>query len=334
MKEFLLTQGLIPDVLIRRKIRSLLRQRLKEEHEKDTRAILDKLRGAPLAIETKAANEQHYEVPTRFFQWCLGKHLKYSCCLFEGTDFLDEAEVKMLNLYCERAEIRNGQEILELGCGWGSFSLFLAEKYPGSSITAVSNSRTQKAYIDEEVAKRGLSNLRVITCDINEFDPHSQFDRIVSIEMFEHLRNYRELFRRISEWMRPDAKMFVHIFTHHKYTYAFEVRDESDWMSKYFFTGGIMPSEKLFYEFREHLQIMKEWRVNGVHYSRTAECWLKNMDKHKREILECFKEVYGTKNRLWFEYWRIFYMACSELWKFQDGKEWGVNHYLFEKVRS
>ncbi len=334
MIRYLLEKNLIPDMLIRGRIRKFLRQRLAEEtvREPMLNDLIRELKNSPIAVETKAANEQHYEVPTAFYKHCLGKHLKYSACLFEGTENLDEAGEKMLALYMERAGLRNGMHILELGCGWGSLSLYMSEKLPDAMITAVSNSSTQKTFIDTEAEKRGIRNLNIITCDMNVFDPGRQYDRIISIEMFEHMRNYKELLKRISTWLNDEGKLFIHIFTHCKFSYKFEVRDESDWMSKYFFTGGIMPGKKLMYAFDEHMQVEKYWDVNGMHYGKTAEAWLENMDRNRSAIREIFAETYGRESLKWFVYWRIFFMACAELWNFNQGEEWSVSHYLFKKT--
>lgn len=340
-----LEKDLIPDLLIRLKIRQLLRQRLREEDQGSPEAqkahfdkLLHELSNSPLALETDQANEQHYEVPAAFYRLCLGKHLKYSCCFYkEGVTDLHTAEKDMLELTCERAEIKDGMDILELGCGWGSLSLFMAEKFPLSNIVSVSNSKTQKVYIDNEAQERGIRNLTVITSDMNVFHTEKRFDRVISIEMFEHMRNYRELMKRISGWLKNgpaerSGKLFVHIFTHKKYAYKFEVRDESDWMSKYFFSGGIMPSNDLLLHFNEDLINEKFWTVNGIHYYKTSEAWLRNMDSNKKEIMSVFEKHYGKENALkWFVYWRVFFMACSELWNFNQGNEWMVCHYLFHQ---
>jgi cyclopropane-fatty-acyl-phospholipid synthase len=338
----LIERNLVPDFLLRRGIRKLLRQRLKEENKgsadankKHKLALVEELKHSPIAIETKAANEQHYEVPTEFYRYCLGKHLKYSSCFYrQGVADLSAAEHDMLELTCERAELENGMDVLELGCGWGSLSLFMAAKYPKSRITAVSNSRTQKIHIDAEAQRRGITNLTIITSDINTFSTANRYDRVVSVEMFEHMRNYYELMKRISGWLKDDGKLFVHIFTHREYAYKFEVKDDTDWMSKYFFTGGIMPSDDLLFFFNDHLVKEKHWQVSGIHYSRTAEDWLKNMDAHKKEILPLFEKTYGKKDAVkWFSFWRIFYLACAELWGFKGGNEWIVSHYLFVKKK-
>ncbi len=338
--DYLLEKNLIPDFLIRWKIRKLLSQRLNDEdkgsdeaNKKNLLALIEELKNSPVAIETKSANEQHYEIPTEFYKLVLGKHLKYSSCYYEeGVVDLNIAEHNMLELTCERAELKDGQEILELGCGWGSLSLFMAEKFPNSKITGISNSKTQKIYIDEQARRRNISNLTIITADMNLFSTEKKFDRVVSVEMFEHMRNYFELIKRISNWLKDDGKLFVHIFTHKKFSYKFEVKDETDWMSNYFFTGGIMPSNDLLFYFDEYLKKENFWVVNGTHYQKTSEAWLLNMNKHKESILKIFSETYRKENALkWFVYWRIFFMACAELWGFNNGNEWMVCHYLFHK---
>lgn len=332
----LLEKNRIPDGLIRMGIRRLLRQRLREETLKGKDGLLhlvEELKRSPIAIHTREANEQHYEVPTLFYTYCLGKHLKYSSGYWkEGVNDIDRSEADMLQLTCERAGLSNGQEVLELGCGWGSLSLYMAACYPDSAFTVVSNSRTQKEHIDSEAGKRGLKNLNVITSDITIFNTGKTFDRVVSVEMFEHLRNYKELFKRISGWLKPEGMMFVHVFTHKTLAYTFEVKDESDWMSRYFFTGGIMPSNDLFSYFDEDLIIKTQWEVSGMHYHKTSEAWLRNMDAHKADIMPLFKATYGNEQALkWWVYWRIFFMACAELWGYKNGTEWMVQHYLFTK---
>ena len=262
--------------------------------------------------------------------------MKYSCGWWEnGEKTLGQSEYNMLEITCMRAGIEEGQEVLELGCGWGSLSLFMAENYPTSLFTVVSNSRTQKKYIDDKAAERGVNNLRVITADINSFDIDQKFDRVVSVEMFEHMRNYKLLMNRISGWLKDDGKLFVHIFTHHRYAYKFEVKDDSDWMSRYFFTGGIMPSNELLFHFNEDLVKENQWLVNGTNYQKTSEEWLKNTDANKRHIIPIMKKTYGEEQgMLWFAYWRIFFMACAELWGYNHGKEWMVGHYLFKKKKN
>jgi cyclopropane-fatty-acyl-phospholipid synthase len=335
MIDFLLEKNLLPDRLIRIGIRRLLAQRLREESPGyDRAAYVADLKTRALAEQTQAANEQHYEVATPFYQYCLGRNLKYSACLYAtGRETLDQAEDAMLALYAERAQLADGQHILELGCGWGSLCLYNARRFPNAKITAVSNSRTQKEYIDTEARKHGLHNLRVITCDINAFDiTPGQFDRVVSIEMFEHLKNYELLFRNIARWLKPGGLLFTHIFTHSRLSYHFVARDASDWMSRYFFTGGQMPAHDLLPQFQDDLKLVQDWKLSGTHYQRTAEHWLQNMDKHKEEILPLFADTYGRDQAVkWWAYWRVFYMACAELWGFRKGEEWLVSHYLFRK---
>ncbi len=336
----LLESNKIPDFLIRIGIRKLLKQRLNDENKGDTEAnqenlmlLIEELKNSPIAVNTQDANEQHYEVPTEFYKYCLGKHLKYSSGYWKkGVTDIDISEKDMLELTCQRAELADGQDVLELGCGWGSLSLFMAAKFPKSNFTVVSNSRTQKIYIDDQAKSRGLANLKVLTVNINDFKIEDVFDRVVSVEMFEHMRNYQKLMRLVADRLKPKGKLFVHIFSHKEYVYKFEVKDESDWMSKYFFTGGIMPSDDLLLYFNESLTIEKHWHVNGTHYSKTSEAWLANMDKHKTNIMPLFEKTYGKDQALkWWVYWRIFYMACAELWGFNNGEEWMVSHYLFTK---
>ena len=298
--------------------------------------LIADLKGSPIAVNTPDANAQHYEVPTEFYQYCLGKHLKYSCGYWkEGVTELDTSEADMLELTCNRAELKNGQDVLELGCGWGSLSLYMSAKYPESNFTVVSNSRTQKIYIDEQAKQRNIPNLAVITADMNNFSIDKTFNRVVSVEMFEHMRNYELLMKKVASLLKPAGKLFVHIFTHKDLAYKFEVKDESDWMSKYFFTGGIMPSDDLLLYFNKDMSIEKHGHVSGLHYAKTSEAWLVNMDKHKKEIMPIFENTYGKANAVkWWVYWRLFYMACAELWKYKNGEEWIVSHYLFNKKQG
>jgi cyclopropane-fatty-acyl-phospholipid synthase len=335
MIDSLLEKDLLPDTLIRISIRRLLAQRIREESARyDPAAYVADLKTRPIAEETRAANEQHYEVPTGFYQRCLGRRLKYSGCLYPtGRETLDEAEEAMLALYLERGEFADGQDVLELGCGWGSLSLYLAERFPGSRITGVSNSRTQKEFIDAEAARRGLRNLRIVTADMNAFDTTAAgYDRVVSIEMFEHMKNYRRLLANIARWLRPGGRLFVHIFTHHRLSYHFVARDASDWMSRYFFTGGQIPAHDMLGYFQDDLKLEADWKVSGTHYQRTAEHWLQNMDRHRAELLPLLAQTYGADQaRKWWVYWRVFYMSCAELWGYRGGEEWLVSHYRFMK---
>lgn len=335
MIDTLLEKNLLPDWLVRIGIRRLLAQRIREETTTYNReAYVADLKTRALAEQTAAANEQHYEVPTPFYQYCLGKRLKYSGCFYPtGKETLDQAEEHMLALYAERAQLADGQHILELGCGWGSLCLYNAERFPHAQITAISNSKTQKEHIDTEARKRGLKNLRIITCDINAFDiAPAQFDRVVSVEMFEHLKNYDLLFRNIARWLKPGGLLFTHIFTHARFSYHFVARDETDWMSRHFFTGGQMPAHDLFMQFQDDLKLVQDWKVNGRHYQQTAEHWLKNMDAHRDEIIPLFRDTYGEDQaEKWWAYWRVFYMSCAELWGYQRGEEWLVSHYVFRK---
>lgn len=341
MIDTLLARDLLPDSLIRLGIRRLLAQRLRsetapsaEEQRRRLDAFADDLRGQPIALHTQDSKAQHYEVPTAFYQHVLGPRLKYSSCWFEhGDESLAEGEEAMLRRYAERARLADGQEILELGCGWGSLALWLAERFPRSHITAVSHSRTQKDHIDSVARQRGFSNLTVVTCDMNEFDiAAGRFDRVISIEMFEHMKNWPRLLAHIARWLKPGGLFFLHIFTHSRLAYHFEERDVTDWMTRHFFTGGMMPSHDLLGRCLGDLELVQDWRINGRHYARTSELWLQNMDRHRAELLPLFAATYGPGQKLrWWAYWRVFFMSCAELFAHGAGEEWQVSHYLVTK---
>ena len=333
-------QGLVPDRVIRLGIRRLLKVRLAELQSGDavavaelTQSFVDELRGAPLALLPEKANEQHYEVPAAFFGNVLGAHRKYSSCWWpEGVQTLAQAEAAALQATCERAGLVDGQEVLELGCGWGSLSLWMAERFRGSRITALSNSHSQREHIEAQAAQRGLTNLTVVTRDINEFDTEQRFDRVVSVEMFEHLRNWPQAFGRVARWLNADGRFFMHVFAHREAPYAFVERDASDWMSKHFFSGGMMPSDDLALHCQDDLRLLKRWRWDGTHYQRTSEAWLRNMDDQRDTLMPLFEQTYGREDAgVWWMRWRLFFMSVAELFGYNDGQQWWVSHYLFQK---
>ncbi len=332
-------QSLVPDIFVRKGIQRLVRNRLGslridncETQNALIRKFVANMNSAPIAPLPEKANEQHYEIPAEFYNLVLGKHRKYSSCYWNGdNETLDDAERNSLIKTCEHMDLIDGQKILELGCGWGSLTVWMARQYKNSQITAVSNSNSQRKFIMAEAEKLGLKNINVITADMNEFSIDEKFDRVVSIEMFEHMRNYETLMKSISNWLKPSGKFFMHIFCHRDTPYEFVVRDESDWMSQYFFSGGIMPCDDLPLYFQKDLKLVDRWRWNGTHYARTAEAWLMNMDKNRKHVYPILEETYGKdKAGIWFERWRIFFMACAELFGYENGQQWWVSHYLFE----
>jgi len=336
----LVERGLVPDGLIRWGIRRLLAARLRQENGGDCEAqpqalreLIVQLRHSPIALHPDKANEQHYELPPAFFQRVLGKRMKYSCGYWPpGISRLDGAEEAMLGLTCQRAQLYDGMDILELGCGWGSLSLWIAEHYPQSHILAVSNSRLQREFIEAECGRRHIANLEVITADMNDFLTERRFDRVVSVEMFEHMRNYEQLLAQIATWLRPEGKLFVHLFCHRKLAYPFETEGANNWLGRYFFTGGLMPCDNLLLYFQRDVVLENHWRLAGTHYRRTAEAWLANLDAQREEILSLLATMYGPQETArWFIRWRVFFLACAELFGYHKGQEWGISHYLFRR---
>ena len=337
MLEKIVDSGLVPEPLLRAGIRAVCAMRLRQERrsveDEQARheALVAELRGSEIAIETAAANVQHYEVPPALFQAVLGPQLKYSSCYWpDGVNTLADAETAMLALTAERAELADGQDVLDLGCGWGAFSLWAAARYPASRFTAVSNSKPQKAFIEAQAAGRGITNLTVRTADVRTLLLAARgYDRVVSIEMFEHMRNYELLLRRISDWLRPEGKLFVHVFAHRHHAYPFEDAGGADWMAREFFTGGIMPSAQLLHHFQDDLQLDAEWHLAGTHYARTAEAWYENLMAKRREVLAILTGTYGAEAARRFQRWRVFFLACAELFGYRGGREWIVAHYRF-----
>tara|TARA_B100001063_G_scaffold82490_1_gene76918 strand:- start:708 stop:1757 length:1050 start_codon:yes stop_codon:yes gene_type:complete len=332
-------KGLIPDLFVRVGIRALLRKRLIDINssecelaDKNQMKMISVMNNSPIAMNTSSANEQHYEVLPEFYELVLGERFKYSCCFWdEDTNNLDTAEINALKITCKRAKLSDGQTVLDMGCGWGSLSLWIAENYPNSSVLSVSNSKTQKTFIENIAKSKNLTNINVITKDMKEFNTDKKFDRIVSLEMFEHMKNYKKLFNRVSTWLNNDGLFFMHIFCHKTVPYEFIDNGPNDWMSRHFFTGGIMPSDDLPLFFQDDLSIVKRWRWNGNHYAKTCNAWLKRMDSQESTIMPVLERVYGDNKKKWQQRWRIFFMSCSELFAFSGGNEWYVSHYLFKK---
>ena len=332
-------KGIIPDYFIRQGIVRNCENRLNNENVSNTEKVsskkqiwIEQMKESPIALVPEKANEQHYEVPPAFFENVLGKHLKYSSGYWpDGVNSLDESEESMLELSFERAQLADGDSILELGCGWGSLTCYMALKLPNSKITAVSNSKDQKEYIINRCKNQGLDNIEVITADMNDFGTENKYDRVVSIEMFEHMRNYKKLLSKISSWLHDGGKLFIHIFTHQSVVYPFENQGEADWMAREFFSGGMMPSHDLLLHFQDDLIIDDVWSMSGTHYEKTSLAWVNKMDANKDSIMKIFLKTYGDDAKLWFQRWRIFFMSCEKLFGYNNGSEWGVSHYRFNK---
>ncbi|MGI9430444.1 MAG: SAM-dependent methyltransferase [Bythopirellula sp.] len=332
--------GRLPDALVRWGIRRILMARHDRLSNVDDGTAVDDFlqatRSAPIAVTPEKANQQHYELPAEFFRHVLGERLKYSCCYWpEGIETLNDAEERALAITCQRAELHDGHNILELGCGWGSLSLWMAERYPSSTITAVSNSTSQRQFIEQQAALLGLSNLKVITADINYFETEQRYDRIVSVEMFEHVRNHTALMQRIHGWLVPRGRLFVHVFCHRTRPYLFHTEGELNWMGRYFFTGGMMPSTNLLPRCAAPLDQVSHWKWSGNHYAKTCRAWLRNQDAASSTCKDLMRHTYGhTHATRWYNRWRMFFMACEELFAFDQGDEWLVSHYLFERQSS
>jgi cyclopropane-fatty-acyl-phospholipid synthase len=326
----------LPDVMIRAGINALCSRtatRLAAGNADADAVFARDMAARAIAEHTADANAQHYEVPAAFFTRVLGPNRKYSSCFYrDAKSTLQEAEEEALRQTADHADLADGQSILELGCGWGSLSLWMARQLPQARITAVSNSSSQREYIEGEAKARGLTNLKVITCDMNVFDPKQRFDRVVSVEMFEHMMNWRELMIRVRAWLAPEGRFFMHIFTHRSGAYLFDRADREDWIAQHFFTGGVMPSHQLIRHYADLFMVEKEWRWSGVHYQRTALDWLENFDRNRDAVEDILRRVYGQDTGLWMRRWRWFFLATAGLFGYADGTEWGVSHYLMRKT--
>lgn len=348
----LIAAGRLPDFLLRLGVRKLVKKRDKKQSKLAVEALsayrsnfIADLKSQPIAVETEAANEQHYELPSEFFEKILGRNLKYSCCLWQDElnykkllkshnliEKLDQAETEMLKLTVKRAAIKNGQNILDLGSGWGSLSFYMAQKFPDSRIIALSNSKLQIDYINQKAASNKITNLKALKADINHFNTPAKFDRVVSVEMFEHMRNYQKLLKKISGFLTPEGKLFVHIFSHKFYPFTYQNNKSTDWMARYFFSGGTMPSQDLLHYFLEDLSLEKQWAVSGSHYQKTLEVWLKIMDQSRESIYPILEETYGRDQaEKWWNYWRLFFISSAEFFGYKKGNQWFISHYLFKK---
>jgi cyclopropane-fatty-acyl-phospholipid synthase len=348
----ILAKGKVPDLLLRYGVKRLVKKRVKKQNNLSIEArfeylnqFIKELKKQPIAVQTDSANEQHYELPPEFFEKILGRNLKYSCCYWSDDlsykkfkkqnnlqQRLDQAEDEMLKLTAERAEIGNGQNILELGCGWGSLSFYLARKFPDSRIISMSNSRDQIDFINKLAAANKVVNIRAVKADINNFNTEAKFDRIISVEMFEHMRNYQQLMQKISSFLVDEGKLFIHIFSHEFYPFIYQNKKNSDWMSRYYFSGGTMPSQDLLYYFSGDLSLEKQWALSGSHYQKTLEAWLENMDQKQEEIYPILKSTYGEQDaEKWWNYWRLFFISSAEFFGYNDGNDWFISHYLFKK---
>jgi cyclopropane-fatty-acyl-phospholipid synthase len=329
----------LPDSVIRFGIKRLLRQRLQSlrsgnpaEQEEGLWDFISEMRKAVVAVDTDAANKQHYEVPSEFYESVLGSHMKYSSAFYpKGTETLSEAEDAMLRLMEKRTQLEDGQRVLDLGCGWGSFSLWAAARFPKSQFLAISNSRTQKQWIDLQSQRRGISNLRVETQNAIHLELKEDFDRIVSVEMFEHMRNWESLLSKLASHLAKDGKLFIHIFTHREHPYLFETEGDHNWMGREFFTGGMMPSHRLIFHIQSPFHVERSWVVPGTHYGKTSRAWLENLDRNRESLRSTLQSCYGDQSDLWMQRWRIFFMACEELFSYRDGSEWWVSHYRLAK---
>jgi cyclopropane-fatty-acyl-phospholipid synthase len=332
----LVERGRVPDVLVRQGIRTLLDKRLVTQDKGTSEAnraaqaeFALSLSTGPIALEIGESNRGHFGLPSSFFREILGPRMKFSCCLFPpGVEELDRAEEAMLAETCARAGIEDGMEILDLGCGWGALAFWIAENYPGCRITAVTNTDQQREFIESLCVERSITTVRAITCDLNDFRADRIFDRIMAVEIFEYLHNWREVLARIAAMLKPEGKLFVHLFSHHRFAYPYESEGEDTYLGRYFFAGGLMPSDDLLSCFQDDLVLENRWSVPGIHYRKTAEAWLARLDSRKAAILPILREIQGSEGSVWLQRWRLFFMACVEMWGYRDGEEWGVSHYL------